>query len=264
MTRRYLNQARVDELAQQLTDQERAIVSTLARVRIADADQLGRLHFRPDADRQRRRTLAKLVDLGVLTRLDRVIGGVRAGSLGFVYSLDVAGQRLADSANEQRRSRPWTPGLPFLEHSLEISGVYVRLVEAELAGRLELLDFTTEPRCWRAFTGRGGARLVLKPDAYVVIGAPEYEDRWFVEVDLGTESLPTIKRKFDLYTAYWQSGVEQAYSDGTFPRVLWLVRRESRLLALSQRHRLLPYNEQRLHAFALLSQAVGRFERGAA
>lgn len=230
MSRRpYLTCRQLSVLAASLTDADRAVLDTLRRVRLATGEQLVRLHYdgRPSAARQARRQLARLVDHRLLCRLDRRVGGVRAGSDGFVYSLDVAGQRLAGAARPGAPRRPWTPGLPFLAHSLAITGLFVGLVESERRGEVDLLDFTTEPNCWRSFAGPGGGRMLVKPDAYARLGVGEDELRWFVEVDRDTEAPTTLHRKAEVYKRYWQSGREQAAS-GLFPKVLWVVPNEDR------------------------------------
>lgn len=225
----YLTEARLQALAEQLTPIDWAVLQTLARVRLASGQQLERLHFagRP---RQARRTLSRLATWHLAVRLDRRVGGVRAGSHGYIYALARGGQRLLAAraaTHAQRPPRTWTPGRPFLSHSLLVSETYVRLVEVERAGGLRLLMWTSEPTCWRSFTGRGGTRLMLKPDAFVRVGLDSFEDAWFLEVDCATESSTALARKFDLYRQYWTSGQEQARL-GVFPRVLWLVPSEAR------------------------------------
>lgn len=227
---RRISSRRLAEVAAALTPTDRAVLDSLRRVRLATGEQLTRLHFadRSSAARQARRRLARLVERRLVARLDRRIGGVRAGSSGFVYALDVAGQRLLDAETPPRwPRRPWTPGLPFLAHSLAVTDLYVGLVDAERSGLVDVLDFTTEPACWRSFTDPLGGAAVVKPDAFVCLGVGEFEDRWFIEVDRATEAPSTLARKADVYTAYWQSGGEQA-SHGVFPRVLWVVPDEAR------------------------------------
>lgn len=218
---------RLAELAGALTPTERAVIDTLRVVRLASGAQLVRLHFaaRPHAAVQARRLLARLVERRWLCALGHRIGGVRAGSTGYVYALDVLGQRLTDRPGSPRR--PWTPSTTFLLHSLMVTDLYVGLVEAERHGQAELLDFVTEPACWRSFASLAGAPLVLKPDAFVHVGNGSYEYRWFVEVDRGTEAPGTLARKCDAYRHYWQRGLEQA-RHGVFPKVLFVVLDEAR------------------------------------
>ena len=239
VTGRRVTEARVQRLAAQLGDSDRALVETLDRVRVATARQLARLHA-PDGTpasglRQTQTRLSRLTRLRIVARLERQIGGVRAGSAGFVYALDVAGQRLASAcgpAGGVRLRRPWTPGAAFLAHSLAVSDLYVRLRESERTAQLdELLAFDGEPLCWRSFAGIGGGRVWLKPDAFVRIALGDFEDSYFVEVDRGTQSGPTIARKLRTYRRYFDTGREQE-RNGVFPRVVFVAPDLTRKAAL--------------------------------
>jgi hypothetical protein len=84
------------------------------------------------------------------------------------------------------------------------------------------MRFATEPDCWRQFSGPGGRRLVLKPDAFIVWTSNEFEDRYFIELDRSTESLPRITAKAQMYARHWQGGSEQ-YAQGIYPQVLWIT-----------------------------------------
>ncbi len=100
----------------------------------------------------------------------------------------------------------------------------VQLVERtrQPGDAVELLTFEPEPACWRRHPGPGGEPQLLKPDASVVLGLGDVERAAFIELDLGTESLPTVQRKCQRYVDYWQSGQEQQ-AHGVFPRVWWLA-----------------------------------------
>lgn len=237
-SRRRVTEAHVAQVEQTLSPRELAMVETLDRVRLASTKQLQRLHFTAGTElanaRQVRRTLARLVQLRVLTRLERRVGGPMSGSSDYPYVLDVTGQRIASAcgpAGGVRIRRPWTPGVSFLRHALAVTELYVQLVDAERTGALELIAFDAEPLSWRTFTGLGGARVVLKPDAFVRVGVGSYEHFFFVEVDRATQSGPTIGRKLTTYRRFWQSGREQARF-GLFPKVLLLVPTEARKEAL--------------------------------
>jgi hypothetical protein len=78
----------------------------------------------------------------------------------------------------------------------------------------------------------GGGQAILKPDLYAVTASADFEDSWFIEVDRGTESLPTLLRKCSQYEDYRRSGVEQR-DRGVFPLALWLVPDERRKQALA-------------------------------
>lgn len=261
MTRAYLTAGRVAELHRSLSDKDGAVLATLARVRVATGRQLARTCFADVSGRRVREALASLEQRRLLARLPRPIGGVRAGSAGYVYALDVAGQRLS-RPKQGRPRRVWPVGMSFLAHSLAITELYVQLVESERAGALRLVEFVTEPACWRPFPGAGGARVVLKPDAAMVAQLGRFEDHWFIEVDRGSEAWTTLARKCDLYRQYWQSGVEQAHT-GLFPRVLWLVPDEHRRAALVGIIGRQPGEAWTLFAVALQVEAVECLLRGA-
>jgi hypothetical protein len=67
-------------------------------------------------------------------------------------------------------------------------------------------------------------------------GAVDY--LWWVEVDLGTESLPTVVRKLQTYVDFANRG--QVGPRGAVPRVLVTVPDERRRVALMEQARRLP------------------------
>jgi hypothetical protein len=268
MRREYLTEARVAALGEELTARDREIVETLDLLRLASGEQLARLHFpngeRSTNPRKARRTLRRLTDVRVLTRLDRSVGGERAGSAGFIYALDVAGQRLASAsgpAGGKRTRRPWTPGAAFVSHQLAVTELFVRLTEHCRRDKAQLLDFWAEPLCWRRFAGLGGARVTLKPDAFVRVGVTSYEHLSFVEVDRSTQSVPAIARKLVVYRRYFQTGREQERF-GVFPRVVFLVPSAERKEALVDLLGKQPAEYWPLFAVARYDDAVGALTGG--
>jgi len=227
--------ARLARLDAALSDRDRQVLETVASLRLACTRQLQRLYFTGGTPRSNlrsaQRVLGKLAELRLLSRLERRVGGLRAGSAGHVYALGTAGQHLAGGrgpAGGRLVRRPWTPALPFLRHRLAISELYVRLVEASRLGEVELVGFVAEPGSWRRYHGPHGSVSWLKPDAFVTTVSGDYEDRWFVEVDLATESPLVLGRKCQAYLGYQSSGREQA-AHGVFPLVLFVVPGERRL-----------------------------------
>lgn len=252
---------RVAELEQQLSPRERAVIDTLDRVRLATTAQLQRLHVtdgsRASNMRRTQATLTRLIEVRALARLNRRVGGVRSGSAGFVYALDVAGQRLASvcgPAGGRRTRRPWTPGAAFVAHAVAVTELYVQLRESERAGSWELLDFDAEPLCWRTFASIGGGRTVLKPDAYFRLAVGHFEDSYFLELDRATQSGPAIARKLRTYQRFHDTGHEQERR-GVFPRVLFLVPSEARKTALVDLAANQPPESWPLFAVALASVA---------
>lgn len=214
---------------------DRTTLEVVDQLRFVQSGQIERLFFfdspnAPTNKRNCRRHLARLTHLGLLHRLERRIGGVRAGSAGHVYTLAPAGRRLQNLLHPDALVNGrgvHEPGLAFLRHTLAVAELYVRLREAERGGSTELLEFEPEPRCWRDYTLPSGRSGWLKPDAFVRVGAAEYEERSFVEVDLGTEGRGALQRKLAIYLAYYRSGREQA-DKGVFPRVAFLAGRRTR------------------------------------
>ncbi len=255
LSQRRLSRRGLVQLADQLSDRDQAIIETLAKLRLLQADQVRRLFFhdistKAGSARVCRRSLQRLTECGLLRPLERQVGGRRAGSKGTVFATTAAGRRLVaywaglgDTSDRGMHE----PGLPFVKHTLAISDLYVMLVEADRAGTLELLAFDAEPACWRSFTTPLGGSSILKPDALVRVAVGEYEHASFVEVDLGTEGRGALLRKTDAYIAYFESGREQA-RHGLFPRVVWITTTESRARVLDTLIASLPAGERRLFA----------------
>lgn len=261
-----LTRSRLLEVGEALPATERALLVLLDRLGLLTHAQAGALLSRgtstdaTEASRARviRARLQQLTDLGLLARLERRIGGLRAGSAGFVYYLGPAGQRLIAYWQGQGltrgRFRP-EPGSRYVRHRLAVSQLYVDALTAADHGELDLLDFASEPGCWREYSDAFAGRHLLKPDAYVRIGLGAYEDRFFIEVDLGTESRSVILRKLRAYLAYYRSGSEQA-EHGVFPRVLLLTSSQERRRALIDVCSRLPAEDWQLFAVQTLPNFV--------
>jgi hypothetical protein len=234
-----LSLARVERLAANISTRDRSIILDLARTRILAGSQMTRLHFHDlsqnSRERMRRNVLSRLISIDFVATLERPIGGVRSGSKGHLYVLDSGGQRalpfiLASEKQEPpgRTRKPWTPGKAFLLHTLDVSEMYVRLVELERAGAFTMPQFLTEPASWFP-NGLGG---ILKPDAYALLQYGEVEDAWVIEVDRATESIPTLRRKLLAYVDFAHAGGEGP--DGITPRVLVTVPHPGRLAAVQR------------------------------
>lgn len=220
-----------------MTERELAVLRSVDRFRYLTATQIEQLHFAGHASsataaRIRRRVLERLVATQILVRLERRIGGVRAGSAGHVYRIAPLGYRLVhDHATMSGRGKE--PSATFLEHTLAVAQVAIDLVVAERQHKhpeqdghdrrtLEIVSLQPEPECWRRFQIGLRGTEVLKPDLFVALATADYEDRWFVEVDRGTESTNAVVRKCMIDLDYLRSGIEQQKHD-VFPKVLWIV-----------------------------------------
>lgn len=228
-----LPRGRAARLRLELEARHLAVLRSLHTFRLLTTAQVQRLHLIDGTPSSRLRRaqylLKRLQELGLVVRLSRIIGGVRAGSSGFVYGLSALGQAVLKVSGPMggRRRRVWETRPYFQDHMLAVAELHVRLREVERAGHVELLAFDGEPACWRYFSGTGGELVILKPDAYVQLGFKQLERSAFVEMDLATESLPTIERKCQRFITYWHSGIEQQRR-GVFPLVVWLVPDEHR------------------------------------
>ena len=224
---------RLQQLGLNFSERDWRILSDLDRFRFLTGQQLQDLHFHDHrtasaAARICRRTLTRLASHRLITHLERRIGGLHAGSSGYVWRLGVAGDRLLRQANgDGGRARHKEPSSRHLDHCLGIADCYLQLIGMQRRGEIELLRIETEPTCWRRFLGTGGQREALKPDLFAVTASGDYEDHWFIEVDRATESLPTCLRKCGQYERYRRSGQEQQVAS-VFPRVIWLVPDEAR------------------------------------
>jgi hypothetical protein len=236
-----------------LSTRDLIVARHVTHLRYLSGGQLARLCFVDTTPHTARQGLVRVTRLGVLDRLPRPIGGVRAGSVGFVYYLGRAGQRLAVEQGwtaERRTRRSLVPGTLFVRHALMVSELHVRLIEAERRGDFDLLTLQSEPTCWRA-----DGSLVLKPDSFVRLGIADFEYSYFIEIDRGTEGSQTISRQLKLYADYFASGREQA-AHGVFPRALWLVPDERRKATIGECIKHQPAVAQSLFQIAVFERAL--------
>ena len=263
MTARYMTAAAVQQLAARLTARDLVVLRRVSDLRFVSGSQLARLDFADSDDlaanaRAARRALLRLTRLGVLARLPRPVGGVRAGSAAFVYHLGLAGQRLAVGQGwqpERRRRRSQSPGTLFLRHTLQVAELHTLLVEADRSRCVELLELVAEPSCWRNYDGIGGQRVMLKPDSYVRLGVGKYEDSYFIEVDMGSEGSRALECQLWQYVAYYASGQEQA-GRGVFPKTLWLANTAERVGVIEACVKRLPVASRQLFQTARFDQAI--------
>lgn len=234
--------SRIRELEQHLTERDVQILRDLERFRLLTSGQLQRLRFAVSpsgnhatllaAVRATNRVLTRIERLGVIVRVARRIGGPHHGSSATIWQLAPAGERfLRALRGDPDRRKFQTPGAAFISHTLAVADVAVTVLEPSHPGEYEVLELETEPACWRSFQS-GGVALTLKPDLLLVTADAETETHCYVEVDLGTEHLPAIRRKCDLYQRAYRDGSEER-ARGLFPLVVWIVPDEKRAAALT-------------------------------
>jgi hypothetical protein len=245
-------------LLERTSERDRAILQALHDYKYLLTGQVQRLYFRQAisklaATRATNRCLLRLEDWGLLATLKRRIGGVRAGSSSYVWVLTPTGYRLlglldnlsinagGSDKTKPARKRTHEPSPTFLQHTLAVAEVAIRLTELTASRKIGLLERQVEPDCWRNYTNAGGTASTLRPDLFAVTSpisgnaskAEAYEDYWFIEVDLATESPAVVVRKCQQYLIYLRSGEEQRRS-GVCPLVVWIVpdgKRKETLLA---------------------------------
>jgi hypothetical protein len=220
-------------LRSNVVDRDLDLLRFVFEVGVADARQLERLAFPPghgsalSAARRARRTLARLTDHRLLTRLERRVGGVRAGSSGYLYQVATAGRQVLGVPGRVR----FEPADRFIDHALAAAELHVQLVEAQRVGTISDVAIGHEREAMRRFATPSGIER-LRPDLLVeVTTADGWELRWFIEIDRGTEHLSTILRKCQTYERYWRSGREADRHD-VFPRILWSVPDDKRARAI--------------------------------
>lgn len=213
----------VEWVGERLSDRDWQIIETVNRLRLVSGSQLDRLHFAALAGHARvvvrGRVLRRLAQWQALAVLPRRIGGPARGSAGAVFTLGVVGARLcaerqATTNAALRVRQPVAPTERSIRHTLAVSELCVGLVERARIQGAHVITFEAEPASWWP-NGVGG---FIKPDAYTILAWGNVREHWWVEVDLATESLPTIKRKLTAYIEVVERG--QLGPHGLIPRVL--------------------------------------------
>lgn len=238
-----ISSSAIDIIDNQLSDRDRAILQSVHDHQFLTVNHIRTLHFSELAPTSSRRTtkrvVARLRGVHVLGSLTQRVGGARAGSSGLIHYVGSVGDRILHNRSGRQGKRRYEPSARFLCHRLAIADTHLALIEADRKRTIELVDSTTEPSSWRRFTGIGSAHRILKPDLFVETAteAGELVRAWFIEVDLGTESIPTLITKCREYEAYRQSGIEQD-RHGAFPLVVWSITHADPAKAERRRHAL--------------------------
>lgn len=215
----------LEAVSEGLSDRDRAVLVCIAEHRYLTTNQLTGFCFQGHgsddaAATTARRVFRRLERLGLIRRLARRVGGVRAGSGVTVWQLAPAGARIVRESAEGYRTHEPSPR--FLGHCLAVADADLQLRALVTAGGVHSVGVQVEPLSWRSYLGGGGEQRWLQPDLYAEVASDDYEDRWFIEVDQGTESLTTLLKKCRQYQDYRVSGVEQQ-RHGIFPKVLWIM-----------------------------------------
>lgn len=216
-------------LLQNLSERDLAVLESLRAHRLLTSMQIRRLHFGREhatigaASGATMRVLSRLEGRGLIARMSRRIGGVRAGSSGITWQLGSTGERLLRTMHGlPTRRRYIEPSASFTAHTLAVAELAIQAYELAQAEKIEIVSIETEPACWRSFLSPHGTREWLKPDLYLITANSDFEDHWFIEADLATEHPPVVVRKAVVYQRYAATGAHQA-QHGLFPAVAWVV-----------------------------------------
>jgi hypothetical protein len=197
--------------------------------------------------------LKRLVDARLLSTLDQPAH--RRRSAAFEYVLGSAGEWLARARADGQRSsngrahRLVAPGDRYVAHALDITELYVELIEQLRDQAEELSAFAVEPA---QKDGLGGQ---LKPDAYLALRGTNLTDYWWFEIDEQTESLPTIRRKLVTYLDFL--GRSQVGPDGVMPRIMITVPTAARRGSIQAEIAGLPPPADQLFRVVLFPDTVG-------
>ncbi|MBD8467091.1 replication-relaxation family protein [Plantibacter sp. CFBP 8798] len=236
MSLHHLGRLQLDSFRQRFSERDVAILTSLREHRFLTGQQIMRLHFHDHAStyagaRACSRVMERLQRLHTVARIQRRVGGPGGGSTSQVWTLDFNGYRLTERPHKTGRRRQIDPSITFLNHTLAVAETRVRIEEITRRRPIVLTNLEIEVTAWRTFTGGAGQPVSLRPDLAVTLTDDEFEDGWFIEVDLDTESVRAVLSKCSVYDQYRRSGREQVLR-GVFPRVLWLVPTRPRADAL--------------------------------
>lgn len=229
-----LTNRQLGEIDLSLIDRDRDIMKALRTLRYLKTNQLQRLFFDRKITWRAKvtttmRTLNRLKKLGLIDHLKQRIGGIRGGSDGIIWYLTEAGARLLDLGKEWEGKRPRysEPSSHFIRHTLAVSECYVQITEiCRMSPDMSVLSLQVEPECWRGYQ-RDGRTQSLRSDLFAETVSGQFTDRWFIEIDLGTESPNDIIEKCRRYHHYYLTNREQDQGK-VFPVVLWIVPTEER------------------------------------
>jgi len=223
-----------------LTARDVSIILSVYENRFLRRDQIQRLHFTGASLQAASARLKKLSNHKFLDKLQRAVAG---GASQAVYALDKRGADVVAAALEiDRRKIRWNRANNrvewlFMDHTLGISEFKVCL-DVALAGRPEeLLFYQRGEKSHLRRISMTGARkkyFVVAPDAFLGIQTGRGKCIFFLEVDLGTETLSRFAEKVKAYKRYWKSRqYTEEYGFNNF-RVLTVCESDRRLSNLRQ------------------------------
>jgi hypothetical protein len=197
-----------------LTERDRWIIELIAEHQVFTTSQLAELAFVGLDTAQRR--LVRLYRLGVL---DRFRWHVAVGSINWHYTLGPIGAQLVAAGRdvdaprpaEMRRRTMRLAGSPRLDHLLGCNGFFTALaVRARQQPGAALAEWWSEKRCAQHYG------QIVRPDAYGAWVEDRRRADFFLEFDMGTETLGRLVDKFAGYADLVAAG------GPAYPVLFWL------------------------------------------
>ena len=217
-----------------------AIILAVNENRFLSRDQIQRLHFADVSFQACCRRLKKLSDQRFLARLRRPVA---VGSSQAVFGLDKRGADIVSTSLEIGRGKVrWTRDSNrvewmFMDHTLGISEFKVCLDVALATRPEELIFYQRGDRSHLRRISMTGAKkkyFVVAPDAFFRIQSGRGKHVFFLEVDMGTETLSRFAEKVVAYKRYWKSRqYTEEYGFNNF-RVITVCESKRRLFNLRQ------------------------------
>lgn len=203
-----------------LTTRDRRLLRDMALSHMLSRDQLIRLGYFTSVTRANTR-LRQLVDSRMVRRLDVAFYGQSLYMPGS-GALEVVGERISPLVS----GRKGTPR--FLQHALSVTNVRIALLG------IGAKEWRFEQQLWTNFT-YGGCQQEVRPD-----GLARFIEQWLVvEADLGHVAPAKLRRKFETYDAFVQSGeCQRLWGIPSFQLLVVTTgsRRANRLLRLMPSH----------------------------
>ena len=230
-----LSRAQLEQIEAHLTARDHAVLQAIRKYRFLTSVQIGRLYVTgynttKSQTRQQNILTKRLSDYGLIRSLARRVGGEGGGSSQPVWHLTEAGYRLLtlNDPDAGPRKRFREPSALFLKHTLAVAECAIQMTcISRNSYDIDLEQVDSEPACWRCYRDADGHLCYLKPDLFVITNYDNYEDRWFIEMDLGTESPTDVVEKCDAYLRYFYTEIEQRETQ-MFPLVVWITTDEAR------------------------------------
>lgn len=217
----------VEYVHERLSSRDWLVIETVNRLRLVTTHQLDRLLFSDLSGRSqavtRGRVVRRLIAWRVLVALPRRVGGAERGSAATVVTLDSTGrlllrERQAAADSGLSNHAPGLPSARTVRHGVAVAELYTSLVEhSRMDGDVAVSSFAIEPASWWP----NGLGNYIKPDAHLLLSGGNRRDHWWCEVDLATESIPTLKRKALAYLDFYSRG--QLGPSDVMPRVVFSV-----------------------------------------